>query len=259
MVGQRCDESLESRDHGCDRGLLEHDFAEPHAIRVGRRCARRSAPRQASRKLSTIMCEQAICGIGGHGCAMAWSRAMAKTPYDTQCSDAPRRGRARRPATWSATSAEWRSSGSASSKARWSAAGAKSSASATPRSPRPNRSDSRRQEIGGHADLAGRGRACAADAASDPADHRAGQSLFRLSGDRPDGVPPGQAAAQPAAPKRPSSGPVPQASLAKACAKSPIPNLGLASHRLLRELAGATAVPSVEADDRQFRTRSSPE
>ncbi len=86
------------------------------------------------------MCDQAICGIGGHAPPMAWSPAMSKSPSARNPGDAPRSGRARRPAISSARSAAWRSSASASSRARSSAAGARSSASATPRCPRRNRS-----------------------------------------------------------------------------------------------------------------------
>ena len=42
-----------------------------------------------------IMCNQAICGIGGHGSAMAWSSAMSKPRRPTSTDDAPRGGRAR--------------------------------------------------------------------------------------------------------------------------------------------------------------------
>jgi len=41
------------------------------------------------------MFEQAICSIGAHGVAMAWSDAMAKTPRSSRLNDAPRRGYAR--------------------------------------------------------------------------------------------------------------------------------------------------------------------
>src|SRR5688572_15042573 len=45
--------------------------------------------------MTEIMCDQAICGIGGHAPPMAWSPAMSKTrqPSPTE-SDAPRIGRA---------------------------------------------------------------------------------------------------------------------------------------------------------------------
>ena len=41
------------------------------------------------------MFKQAICSIGAHGVAMAWSAAMAKTPRPPRPNEAPRRGYAR--------------------------------------------------------------------------------------------------------------------------------------------------------------------
>src|SRR5688572_8836254 len=46
--------------------------------------------------MTEIMCDQAICGIGGHAPPMAWSPAMSKTRQPSpRESDAPRSGRAR--------------------------------------------------------------------------------------------------------------------------------------------------------------------
>jgi hypothetical protein len=42
-----------------------------------------------------IMCDQALCGIGGHAPAMAWSPPMSKTRQPSTGNDAPRGGRAR--------------------------------------------------------------------------------------------------------------------------------------------------------------------
>ena len=110
----------------------------------------------------------------------------------------------------------------------------------------------RRQEIGGHADLAGRGRPCAADAASDPADHRTGQSLLRLSRRRSDRIPPGRRRQSRAAPGSAGTRRRSRASLARAFARSPIPNSGLASPRSPRNW------PEPRAGRRSSRRRPSP-
>src|SRR4029077_7346415 len=46
-IGPALEEAREVRTDGRDRGLLQHDLAEPHAIRIGR-LARQRAPRQAA-------------------------------------------------------------------------------------------------------------------------------------------------------------------------------------------------------------------
>ena len=84
------DEPLETGPHGGDRGLLEHDLAQPDPIRIGRRFAGWRAPRQAPEVIH-IMLEQGRGGIGGHLFAMACSRAMSKNKQE----DSPRSCRAR--------------------------------------------------------------------------------------------------------------------------------------------------------------------
>ena len=64
------DEAFEARRDGGDRGLLEHDFAQPDPIGVHRRRSGRGAPWQAPEVIH-IMLQQPRCGIGAHGRPMA--------------------------------------------------------------------------------------------------------------------------------------------------------------------------------------------
>ena len=126
--------------------------------------------------------------------------------------------------------------------------GAKSSASATPRCPRPNRSASRpAAQVGRHTDPTGRWRPCAAGPASRPGDHRAGQPLLRLCRGRPAAISPGQAAGRATAHARGPSFARCRRSLARACAKSPTRNFALALKSLAAHIASSSGAPSLPA------------
>src|SRR5205085_9249602 len=71
------DEPLEPRLDGSDRRLLEHDFAQPYAVWIGRQRARGRTPRKPAEVIH-IMLKEALGGVGGHLFAMAWSRPMSK-------------------------------------------------------------------------------------------------------------------------------------------------------------------------------------
>src|SRR4029079_15630797 len=68
---------FEPRRYRRNGGLLEHDLAQPHAVGVGRWLAGRRSPGEASEVIH-IMLDEALCGVGGHHFAMAWSLAMSK-------------------------------------------------------------------------------------------------------------------------------------------------------------------------------------
>ena len=74
------DEFGEARGHRGDGGLLEHDFRQPHAVRVGRVAAGGRTPRQRAR-VPIVPSEQSVgCfggdfgwALGGHAPPMAWT------------------------------------------------------------------------------------------------------------------------------------------------------------------------------------------
>ena len=185
MVGQRCDEALEARRHGGDRGLLEHHFAQPHAIGIGRRLARRRAPRQAPEVIH-IMLEQARCGIGGHASRYGMLVGNGEDESRTKRRCAAQRPCRARPASCvgDVGGQSFRRFGFVQSSivSRW----ARDRRRALRQGlvaridPLPGRQESRRR-----ADPAGRGAHAPLMQHLAPDDHRAGQSLLRLCGDRP--------------------------------------------------------------------------
>src|SRR6185369_14606578 len=75
------DESLEPGNYRGDGGLLEHHFAQPHAIGIRLRRARFGPPWQAPEVIH-IMLHERRGGVGGHANAMACSSPMAKRKTD---------------------------------------------------------------------------------------------------------------------------------------------------------------------------------
>ena len=149
--------SLEIGPRHRNIGLLQHDLGQPHPIGVGCFAIDR-APGQ-SPFIHSIPAQKARRGIDGHvspmPCSGEWAnRTGRRKIHRVRRLARPARACLARPekscrsgrdalvrwATCCRTSAAPRSAASASSSPRWSAAGGRSSASATPASPRPNRS-----------------------------------------------------------------------------------------------------------------------
>ena len=138
IVGQRAMKRSNRGIDRCHRRLLEHDFAQPYAIRLGRRFARSpsatatggSYPHNVgAAALRHWRSPYSLWHARRHVEAKAGKRGPAAELPPALGGRAGRRRLATR-----------RSAASASSRARSSAAGRRSSASATPKSPRPNRS-----------------------------------------------------------------------------------------------------------------------
>ena len=161
--------------------------ASPRSARPdrGRAAAAPGGARHGSARgrWSSIMCDQ--CDLrhwrarAGYGMVARRCRSPASPNPTTTRRAAAMRALGRRPRR--RRRRDRPSSASASSRARWSAAGPRSSASATPRCPRRNRSASRPgKKAGGALTLLVEGAHAPLMQHLDADDHRAGQPLLRL-------------------------------------------------------------------------------
>ena len=243
------DEPLEPRHDRRDRGLLEHDLAQPHAIGIGRRLAGRRTPRQAPEVIH-IMLEQARRGVGGHHVAMACSTRDVEAKAANEDSPRSCRARAAGDLVGEVGGQSFRRFGFVQSVDRQPLGRDRRRALRQGLLARIDPLPARPQG-GRRADPAGRRRACAADPASRADDHRAGQPLLRLCGDRPHHFQAGQAAgaARPR-PSGPQLRPVPK-ELGEGLREIADPELRACLESLAAQIAASSGPPSLasEGDD----------
>ena len=243
------DEALEARPDGGDRGLLQHHLGQPHAVRD--RVAG-DAPRQVA-PVPVVMAKEPRRGTGKHGrygmvrgdgeVPAYPHQVQSRRPASRLCARRGRPGRRHRRGQLQALRLR-------PGRDRQPLGGNRRRALRQCLDPRIGALPAR-QEVGRDADPdRGRG-ARAVDAASDPADHRARQSLLRLCRGRQDRLSPGPGRDRqaPGAAPRPSRS---RASLARGCARSPIPACAPASRRWPNDLLRSDGAPQAPVEPVPF-------